>query len=69
MAGIGVGELVIVLIIVLLLFGARKLPELASSLGQSLKEFRRATEVEDEEGTSQATEETGSSGGGTRSPS
>lgn len=49
MGGIGVPELVIVLVILLLLFGGRKLPELASSLGKSLKEFRRATEEADNE--------------------
>ena len=34
-------ELVIVLVIVLLLFGAKKLPELARSLGESVKEVRK----------------------------
>ncbi|MCC5949040.1 MAG: twin-arginine translocase TatA/TatE family subunit [Nitriliruptoraceae bacterium] len=37
-------ELVIILAVLLLLFGARKLPELAGSLGTSIKEFRKATE-------------------------
>ncbi len=36
-------ELVIILFIVLLLFGARKLPDLAGSMGKSIKEFRKAT--------------------------
>ncbi|MEX0869216.1 MAG: twin-arginine translocase TatA/TatE family subunit [Nitriliruptoraceae bacterium] len=36
-------ELIIVLFIVLLLFGARKLPDLAGSMGRSIKEFRKAT--------------------------
>lgn len=35
------GEWLLVLVVVLLLFGARKLPELARSLGASAKEFRR----------------------------
>ncbi|MEA2002022.1 MAG: twin-arginine translocase TatA/TatE family subunit [Actinomycetota bacterium] len=34
-------EIVIVLVIVLLLFGARKLPDLARSIGASAKEFRK----------------------------
>lgn len=35
------GEWLIILVVVLLLFGARKLPELARSLGASAKEFRK----------------------------
>ena len=34
-------ELIIVLVVIVLLFGARKLPELARSLGASAKEFRK----------------------------
>lgn len=37
-------ELLIILLIVLLVFGARKLPELARSLGASAKEFRKGVE-------------------------
>ena len=37
-------ELIIILVVVLLLFGARKLPELARSLGASAKEFRKGIE-------------------------
>ena len=37
-------DLLIILLIVLVLFGARKLPELARGLGQSLNEFRKARE-------------------------
>lgn len=37
----GMGELVIILFIVLLLFGAKKLPELARSLGKALNEFKK----------------------------
>lgn len=47
--GLGPAELLIVLAIVLLLFGARKLPDLASSMGRSLKEFRKATAEDDAE--------------------
>jgi sec-independent protein translocase protein TatA len=39
--GIGTPELLVILVIVLLLFGAKKLPELARSLGTSVKEVRK----------------------------
>ncbi|MFP4148338.1 MAG: twin-arginine translocase TatA/TatE family subunit [Nitriliruptoraceae bacterium] len=43
-------ELVIILVIVLVLFGAKRLPGLASSVGSSIKEFRKATkDLEDED--------------------
>ena len=42
-------DLFIVLLIVLVLFGAKKLPELARSLGQSMNEFRKAREEFDRE--------------------
>lgn len=41
MFGLGVGELLIILIILLLLFGSTKLPKLSKSLGESAKELRK----------------------------
>ncbi len=38
----GMGELVVILLIILLLFGASKLPEIARALGKSIKEFKKA---------------------------
>ncbi|MCY4620639.1 MAG: twin-arginine translocase TatA/TatE family subunit [bacterium] len=38
------GEIIIILVVILLLFGARKLPELARSLGSSAREFRKGIE-------------------------
>ncbi|AWT60300.1 MAG: Sec-independent protein translocase protein TatA [Candidatus Moanabacter tarae] len=46
---IGTTELIIIFFVVLLLFGAKKLPELARGMGKSIKEFKKATsEIEDE---------------------
>ena len=41
MGGIGAPELIIILIVVLLLFGANKLPKLAKSLGEAQREFKK----------------------------
>ncbi|MDR3002179.1 MAG: twin-arginine translocase TatA/TatE family subunit [Fibromonadaceae bacterium] len=43
MGPIGVSELLLILLIVLVLFGAKKIPELAKGLGTGLKEFRKAS--------------------------
>jgi sec-independent protein translocase protein TatA len=47
--GIGGTELLIILAIVLLLFGGTKLPSLAKGLGQSIKEFKKASRDDPEE--------------------
>lgn len=44
----GMGELIIILVIVLLIFGAGKLPAIGDALGRSIKNFRRATTGKDE---------------------
>lgn len=46
---LGFGEILVILFIVLLLFGAKRLPELARGMGQGLREFKKATsEIQDE---------------------
>jgi sec-independent protein translocase protein TatA len=49
--GLGTTELVVILIILLVLFGGAKLPGLAKGLGQSIKEFKKATTEEEKEAT------------------
>lgn len=46
---IGWNELLIILIIILLLFGAKRLPELSRSLGKSIKEFKKGKDEAEKE--------------------
>ena len=46
---IGMGEILVILLIVLIVFGPKKLPELARSVGRGLNEFRRAADEVKEE--------------------
>lgn len=48
MFGLGMSELLIILVIVMVIFGAGKLPELGGALGKGIKNFRRAAEGKDE---------------------
>ncbi len=42
--GIGMPELIIILVIVLIIFGAGKLPEIGAGLGKGIKNFKKATQ-------------------------
>ena len=53
----GGSEWIIILFIVLLFFGARKLPDLAGSVGKSIKEFRKASKDAFEDGRDDADED------------
>lgn len=43
LGGIGMSELIVIMLIILLLFGARRLPEIGQSLGKGIREFKKAT--------------------------
>ena len=44
MFGMGMGELLIVLVLALIVFGPQKLPELAAQLGKAIRQFRKVTQ-------------------------
>ncbi len=54
LAMLGTQELLIILLIILILFGSSKLPQLARGLGEAIKEFRKASR--DEGGDSEGKE-------------
>ena len=45
---LGTGEILVILVIVLILFGGKKLPEFAQSLGKGIREFKKACYGEEE---------------------
>lgn len=49
MFGIGTQELLIIFLIVLLLFGASRIPEIGRALGKGIRDFKRATQDLDDE--------------------
>ena len=48
MFGFGMPELIIILVIVLVVFGAGRLPEIGGALGKSIRNFKKASDGKDE---------------------
>ena len=48
MFGLGIGELLVILVIVLIIFGAGKLPEIGEGLGRGIRNFRKSVKAPDE---------------------
>ena len=48
MYGIGMQELLVILVIVVIIFGAKKLPEIGGGLGKAIRNFKRASSEPDE---------------------
>jgi sec-independent protein translocase protein TatA len=48
MGNIGFTEILLVLLVVIIIFGGRKIPELMKGIGQGMKEFKKASRTEDE---------------------
>jgi sec-independent protein translocase protein TatA len=50
----GMGELIVILLIVLVIFGANKLPGIGDALGRSIRNFKKASNVDDEDAKDKA---------------
>jgi len=48
MGTFGLTEIILILLVVVLLFGGRKIPELMKGIGQGMKEFKKASRVEED---------------------
>lgn len=57
MFGLGMPELIIILVIILIIFGAGRLPEIGSALGRGIKEFRKSSSEPKNEPDSQKPKE------------
>jgi sec-independent protein translocase protein TatA len=48
MGNLGATEILLILLVVVLLFGGRKIPELMKGIGQGMKEFKKASKLDDD---------------------
>ncbi len=49
MGSLGFSEILIILLIIVVLFGAKKIPELMRGLGNGIKEFKKASSIDEDE--------------------
>jgi sec-independent protein translocase protein TatA len=56
LGAIGATELILIVAVVVLLFGGKKIPELMKGLGEGIREFKKASKVEGEKSDNQITE-------------
>ena len=62
MFGLGMPELLVILVIVVVVFGAGKLPEIGSGIGQGIKNFKKATREADNQEKIEEKDKKGGSG-------
>jgi sec-independent protein translocase protein TatA len=58
MFGLGPTELILIVLVLVLLFGAKKIPELMKGLGSGIKEFKKAASTEEDNKTNEIKKET-----------
>jgi sec-independent protein translocase protein TatA len=56
MGNFGVTEILLILVVVVLLFGGRKIPELMKGIGQGMKEFKKASRLDEDESNKMSAE-------------
>ena len=61
MGNFGITEIILILLVVVLLFGGRKIPELMKGIGQGMKEFKKASKLDDDSPKSDSSEKKDSS--------
>ena len=58
MFGMGSTEIILIVLVLVLLFGAKKIPELMKGLGSGIKEFKKASNVDDDDDEKKELKET-----------